>query len=210
MPMQDVRFRPSHAKDAAASAPLVRSSGPESFDYVFTTPRTSALAFLRHALALGEGEFGFGTHVVGERDGRIVACGAGWRGGPGWRFWLTTARPVIAYMGLRATPGAYRHGMQAESVMPSPKRDEYYIGHLGVDPELQGQGIGEAMVAYLLTPDRVAGCRVAVLDVSIENPRAQALYERLGFRVTATRPSAFVHAHGRIPTHRRMAKALST
>ena len=205
-----VRFRPFQAKDAAESAPLVHASGPQSFDYVFTTASTTALAFLRHSLARAEGEFGYGTHVVGEVDGRIAACGAGWRGGAGWRFWLTTARPVIGYMGLRATPAAYRHGMQAESVMPGPERGEYYVGHLGVDNDLREQGIGEAMVAYLLTPDRVGGCRVAVLDVSAENPRAQALYERLGFRVTQTRDSLYAHAYGRIPPHRRMEKVLPT
>jgi ribosomal protein S18 acetylase RimI-like enzyme len=205
----DVAFRPSRAQDAAASAPLVHASGPDSFDYVFATPRTTALGFLRQSLALPEGEFGYGTHVVGEWEGRIVACGAGWQGGGGWRFWLTTARPVVAYMGLRGTPAAYRRGMQAEAVMPGPERHEYYVGHLGIDPALRAQGIGENLIAALLTPARTKGARVAVLDVSVENPRAQALYERLGFRVTQTRPSHFAHAYGRIPPHRRMEKALT-
>ena len=205
--MEDLRFRISRAEDAQASAPLVHASGPESFDYVFTTARGTATAFLAYALARPGGEFGYGTHVVAELDGRVVACGAGWTHG-GARFALATAMPAAAWLGVRATPGAYRRGMQAETVMPPPAPGEYYVGHLGVDPALRGRGIGEALVDYLLDPARVAGCRVAVLDVSAENPRAQALYTRLGFTVTATRNSAFANAYGRVPAHRRMEREL--
>ena len=204
-----VRFRLSGPHDAAPSAPLAYASGPSSFDYVFTTARTDARAFLGHALALRPGEFGYATHVVGELAGRVVACGAGWHGGSGVGFWLATATQVVRYMGLRGTAGAYRRGMQAESVMPGPQPGEYYVGHLGVDPAWRGRGIGEALIAHLLTPERTRGARTAVLDVSAENPRAQALYERLGFRVTQTRHSSFASAYGRIPTHRRMERNLT-
>lgn len=205
--MEGVRFRASEAEDAQASAPLVHASGPESFDYVFADARGSAVPFLAYALARNGGEFGYGIHVVAELHGRVVACGAGWTHG-GARFSLATAWPAVSYMGLRGTPGAYRRGMQAETVMPPPAPGEYYVGHLGVDPALRGRGVGEAMVAYLLDPARVAGCRVAVLDVSAENPRAQALYGRLGFTVVATRPSALANAYGRVPAHLRMEREL--
>ena len=203
----DVRFRPSKPADAAESVPLVYSSGASSFDYVFTTGTRDAKSFLRTALSLPEGEFGCATHVVGTLDGRIVACGAGWSGGGGLRFARATVVPIIRYMGL-ATAGAYRRGMHAVAVMPDPKPAEFYIGHLGVDPSLRGRGIGEGLISYLLSLGRDADARTAVLDVSVENPRAQALYERLGFRVTATRPSSYANASGRIPGHRRMEKPL--
>jgi ribosomal protein S18 acetylase RimI-like enzyme len=202
----EVRFRPSRPEDAAASAPLVHSSGPSSFNYVFTTATRDAHSFLRYALALPEGEFGCNTHVVGTLGGRVVACGAGWPGGAGFRFLRATAMPFIRYMGL-ATLAAYRHGMQATSIMPEPKPGEFYIGHLGVDPLLRGHGIGEALIAHLLALGRQAGARTAVLDVSVENPRAQALYERMGFRVTGTRQSSYSNAFGRIPGHHRMDRA---
>jgi ribosomal protein S18 acetylase RimI-like enzyme len=205
--MEDVRFRVSRAEDAHSSAPLVLASGPESFDYVFANARGDATAFLAYALARPGGEFGYGTHVVAERDGRVVACGAGWAHG-GARFALATAWPAVAWLGLRAMPGAYRRGMQAEAIMPPPAPGEYYVGHLGVDPALRGRGIGAALVDYLLDPARVAGCRVAVLDVSAENPRAQALYVRLGFTVTKTRESALANAYGRVPAHHRMEREL--
>jgi len=36
------------------------------------------------------------------------------------------------------------------------------------------------------------------------NPRAQALYERLGFVVTEERKSTLRNAHATVPDHRRM------
>ena len=43
-----------------------------------------------------------------------------------------------------------------------------------------------------------------VLDVAVSNPRAQALYERLGFAVTGERASSLANAQGAVPGHRRM------
>jgi ribosomal protein S18 acetylase RimI-like enzyme len=205
--MDGVRFRVSRAADAQASAPLVHASGPESFDYVFASAAGTAIPFLAYALSRPGGEFGYATHVVGELDGRIVACGAGWAHG-GARFALATAWPAIRFVSVRAAPATYRRGMQAETIMPPPAPGEYYVGHLGVDASLRGRGIGQALTAFLLAPARVAGCRVAVLDVSAENPRAQALYTRLGFVVTRTRASAFANAFGRVPSHHRMEREL--
>ncbi len=206
--MEGVRFRAALAGDAQACAPLVHASGADSFDYVFADARRNAVPFLAYALARPGGEFGYAIHVVGELDGRVVACGAGWPNG-GVRFAVATAWPAIGFFGLRAAGAAYRRGMEAETVMPGPARGAYYVGHLGVDAALRGRGLGSALVAYLLSPARVAGCGVAVLDVSAENPRAEALYARLGFVVTSTCQSIFANAFGRVPAQRRMERELA-
>jgi ribosomal protein S18 acetylase RimI-like enzyme len=104
--------------------------------------------------------------------------------------------------------GLVRRGLRAEAVMPGPRRGEYYIGHLGVAPALRGCGIGAALLRHLLEAGLATGAARAVLDVSVENPRAEALYAKLGFRVAATRPSDVASAFGRVPGHRRMVREL--
>jgi ribosomal protein S18 acetylase RimI-like enzyme len=203
----EVTFRASRAGDAAASAPLAHASGPDSFDYVFGGAHGSALDFLRHALAREAGEFGFGVHVVGEQDGRIVASGGGWLGGSA-AFARATLRSIVGAVPVLSLPAMWRRGAQAVSVMPDPVAGEFYIGHLGVDPALRGRGIGAQMVRHFLAAAGRSGASRAVLDVSVENPRAQALYEKLGFVVMATRESHFANEFGRIPGHRRMVRAL--
>jgi ribosomal protein S18 acetylase RimI-like enzyme len=50
-------------------------------------------------------------------------------------------------------------------------------------PELQGRGIGSAVVRDLQAAAKTAGLPLR-LQVLMTNPAAQRLYERLGFQVT--------------------------
>jgi ribosomal protein S18 acetylase RimI-like enzyme len=95
-------------------------------------------------------------------------------------------------------------GLRVESVIRPPERACWYVGNLGVRAELRGRGIGQALVEYLLEIGREWGFAVAGLDVAATNPRAQALYERLGFRVTHERRSRLANAHATVADHRRM------
>lgn len=204
----NILFRGAEPADAAAATVLIHASGPDASEYVMTNGRVRAADFLTHAFLDGAGEFGCRNHVVGTLDGRVVAVGAGWDGGRALPFTLAAARQSLRVYGVAGGIAAIARGLQAETVMPPPRQGEYYIGHLGVDPGLRGRGIGEALVRFLLDPALTGDCRAAVLDVSVENPRAQALYARLGFTVTKENPSRFRNAHGYVPAHRRMSLPL--
>ena len=52
---------------------------------------------------------------------------------------------------------------------------------LHVEPEHRGRGLGTALLADLLDRAASLGARTAWLHVELDNPRARALYERLGF-----------------------------
>lgn len=60
---------------------------------------------------------------------------------------------------------------------------DWRIIELGLAPALQGAGLGSALIGWVQTSARTAGKRVA-LSVAVNNPRAQALYRRLGFMET--------------------------
>jgi ribosomal protein S18 acetylase RimI-like enzyme len=201
---RDVWIRPARAQDAAEAAPLLHMSGPAAFDYVFARGRRRAEDFLRHAFRDGAGEFGWRTHAVAELDGAVVGVGAGYDGSTPLAFTLAAASQILGCYGPLGAVGPIRRGLAVERVIPPPSRDLYYLAHLGVMPDLRNRGVGRLLVEHLLELGAARGCRRAALDVSAENPRAQALYERLGFAVTATRRSA-VKA---VPDHHRMERAL--
>jgi ribosomal protein S18 acetylase RimI-like enzyme len=70
---------------------------------------------------------------------------------------------------------------QYKAVMEKPKVTEKTDGHIefiATDPELRGRGIGSAMIRYL--QDNL-DYEYYYLEVLSKNPRARALYERLGF-----------------------------
>jgi GNAT superfamily N-acetyltransferase len=59
--------------------------------------------------------------------------------------------------------------------------DAPLLNHLEVVPEWQGRGIGTALVAACEDAARKRGYDILVLGVGLDNPRAKALYERLGY-----------------------------
>ena len=201
-------FRRAAPQDAAAAVPLILSSGPESFDYVFRTLHSDPAGFLHYAFADGSGQFGYRNHVVGELQGQVVAVGAGWSRARNLTFTLDAARQFLAFFGAFGTVPVILRGLRTESVIRPPGAGDWYLGQLGVDPAYRGQGIGAGLIAHLLAAGAAAGLRHAVLDVSVANPRAEALYARLGFAVTATRRSSLRRAAGFVPDHRRMVRAL--
>ena len=60
------------------------------------------------------------------------------------------------------------------------------IMRMRIDPPYQGQGLGRALLAQLLTTARTHGHRRAVLTTTAQQVAAQRLYERFGFTRTGT------------------------
>ena len=201
----DILIRPARPEDAEAAVPLIYSSGPAAFDYVFThQTHLPATGYLRRALEYPNGEFGYRHHVVVELDGEVVGAGASFSGRDALGFMPTALRQIFGWYGLIGGARVSRRGLQVERVVQVPKGDLHYISHLGVSPELRGHGIGRKLVDHLIELGRAKGRTLAALDVSVENPRAQALYERIGFTVTSELVSKLDNDTARVPNHRRM------
>lgn len=205
----NLHFRVATPADTEAAIPLIYSSGPAAFDYVFKHPaRGTALDFLRHAFADGAGEFGYRNHTIVETGGQIVGIGACFSGREAFGFTPAAARQILSFYGLRHMLHISRRGLQVESVVEVPKGAIHYIAHLGVAPEWQSKGIGGRLIEHFLEGGKKLGRTTAALDVSVVNPRAQRLYERLGFVVKHERVSTLKNEFGTVPNHRRMERAL--
>lgn len=203
-----VSIRPARALDVHAAAPLLYSSGPAAFDYVFAQRSTRAEDFLRRAFVDGAGEFGHRIHVVAELNGEVVGVGAGFDGSTGLDFMGAAIRQIMACYGPVSGAGVIARGLSAETVIPPPAKGVLCVAHLGVAPELRGRGVGNKIIAHLLEAAAARGFHRAALDVSAENPRAQALYERLGFAVTRERKSTLRNRWAEVPDHRHMERSL--
>jgi ribosomal protein S18 acetylase RimI-like enzyme len=197
-------FRPAEPSDADAVVPLIYSAASAVLDFLFAVPgRASAQEFLRFAFVDGAGQFGFRNHVVAVEDGVVVAVMAAWSRSR-LPFMLAGARQVFACYGIGGIGVALRVLWIEDVVLLPPERSELYLGHLGVSPERRGGGIGAALMTHMIAQHRHSGLRKVVFDVAATNPRAQKLYERLGFVVTVEHRSRLANAQGIVVNHRRM------
>jgi ribosomal protein S18 acetylase RimI-like enzyme len=205
----DLVFRPADSGDARAMMPLVYSSGPEFFDYVFAyRTGVSSRVFLDAALLQAGGELGYGAHHVAMLDGRVVAAGAAYGGADARRFTRHALWHIPKRFGLVRGAGVIRRGLQIERLCVPPRGDLHYIGHVGVAPDLRGRGIGGALMEYLMDAGRAAGRKRTALDVAVTNPGAEALYARMGFEVVGERMSGIRFEGRSVPSMRRMERRL--
>ena len=203
----EVVIRPAVPDDVEDAIPCIYSSGPRAFDFVFGhRTRIDALEFLRQAFRVPGLEFSYDNHIVAEVDGRVVATGAGFTGEHAKAHFMPTVRAIIRAYGLGQCWGVMQRGMAIEKLIEPPKGKEYCIAHLGVDPELRGTGIGSKVIHHLLEDAAKKKADYVFLDVSVENPKAEALYERMGFNVVAENISKLENSTAKVPDHRRMVR----
>jgi [ribosomal protein S18]-alanine N-acetyltransferase len=93
-------------------------------------------------------------------------------GKPGGRFYLVAEDDgqVVGYAGLLTPAGGRPGGGQADVLT------------MAVTTARWGQGIGSALLEALLAEAEDRGCDEVFLEVRVDNPRAQKLYTRYGFR----------------------------
>lgn len=199
-----LKFRPAEPRDAEQAVPLIYSSGPAAFDYVFKRAGLDAKGFLHAAFTDGGGMFGYPRHWVGERGGKVVAAGTGYSGEVNVRNMLIATRQILLCYGPVSAVPVMIKGLRLEQLIQPPPKQTFYLAHLGVAESLRGEGIGSRLVEHLLKLGRSAGFKLAALDVAASNPQAQALYERLGFSVAEERVSTLAG----IANHRYMTRAL--
>jgi ribosomal protein S18 acetylase RimI-like enzyme len=65
--------------------------------------------------------------------------------------------------------------------------DSFYIANLAVTPAYRGKGIGTQLLQHCIANATAAGANRIFISVDINNPRAQKLYESIGFQVIATK-----------------------
>jgi len=201
----DIVLRRAVPEDANAAVPLIHSSGPAVVDYIFAARgKDDVFSCLRRGFERNRGELGYAIHTVAVVDGAVVGTGTAYSGSDMPGYMVAGMRHILGFYGIYYGVGVIRRALQAERLIRPPARGVHYVAHIGVDKSHWGRGIGARMVRHLLEEGRRLGRSVAVLDVSSINPRAQALYERLGFVVTGESVSALRNQFAAVPDHRRM------
>lgn len=92
---------------------------------------------------------------------------------------------------LVATRGDAVTGYVVSDVTPNYGRDIGHVKDVAVHPEVQGEGIGRALLTRALGTLALEGAKVVKLEVRESNDRAKALYTDLGFEATRRVPGYY-------------------
>jgi ribosomal protein S18 acetylase RimI-like enzyme len=197
-------FRKCVPADVHDVVPLIYSSGPAAFSYVFTTKTKSATGFLEYAFQRKGGEFSFENHFALILNEEIVGAGTSFNSKQAKGFVTADGLSIIKFYGIKSLP-VLINGLKTENVIKAPKYNEICIAHLGIKKEFRGQGLGTHLIRFLMKESKSSPNDNFVLDVSEENPKAKALYERLGFKVSIIERSTLRNNFGHVANHFRMA-----
>lgn len=193
------QIRPAAPGDLAAALPLLLSSGPTAFAYVFATDGCSATDFLREAYQDGKTPLGWRHLWLAEQHGKVLGSVGCWGAESNLPHTAHYLRLFLAHYGpLRAT-GVIWRGLRTETVIRPPVKGRLYLAYLGVAEQARSQGIGARLIEHVARLARIQGRSHVALDVAADNPRAHQLYLRLGFQEVALRPSRLRNARGHVP-----------
>lgn len=179
----DIDFRQCVALDIDTAVPLIYSSGPAQFRYVFSVAHEGqALEFLRYAFQKGKGQFGYLNHTAVIENGQQVGVGAAWSSDQNVAFLLSSAMQIFSFYGFLNGLKVVMRGLKIESIVKPAKKGVLYLGHLGISPSMQGKGCGRKLIAYFSDEAKRRGISKSGLDVVENNQRAKVLYQSLGFK----------------------------
>ncbi|MFK7984354.1 MAG: GNAT family N-acetyltransferase [Saprospiraceae bacterium] len=198
-----IELRPAKKEEVDIAVPLIYSSGPPSFEYVFKNKQVDAQAFLRYAFVRAGGEFSYQNHHSLYQDGEMVGIGSVFNAKEASGFTVADALNIFRFYGFKSF-STIKHGLKVEKLIKLPERNEIAIAHLGIAPELRGQGLGTKMIDLLKEKANKTAASYWVLDVSEENPKAKALYDRLGFKTTQKHISTLKNQFSYVANHFRM------
>jgi len=116
--MPNITFRPCNVDDAEVAVPLIISSGPAAFDYIFADrSREQTTQFVTRAFRDDGMELGYSAHTAMLMDGRLVAVGALWHAGHALPFMLAGVHQIYRHYGPLAGTRVVLRGLRMETVV---------------------------------------------------------------------------------------------
>jgi ribosomal protein S18 acetylase RimI-like enzyme len=186
MDIVDLQLRPAQPGDVDQVVPLMHDSSRSLIDATFGRDAT---AVLRRDFLRGKGLFGYRHQMVAVTpDGAIAATITAYEGRRYRRLSLHTLCSATR-LGPASLIRAVRRTLAMSALFTPPRPDGLFLANLCVADRHRGKGIGSMLLRHAARSARGRGLRTVEFDVSYSNPRAQRLYERLGYVVTGEKPA---------------------
>lgn len=181
----NICIRPARPQDATLTAPLIYSTGPQSFDLAFGS-RDRAIGVIARLFTADATLTSYRNSTVAELDGFLAGILVLLDTGINQATQLGTAKELLKIVGplfiFFRLPIFFRQS--AATLGPQP--GELFIGDIAVAPDMQGSGIGRMLMEAAEKKARKDGYTALSLNVSANNSQAIGFYRRLGYSCSAS------------------------
>ncbi|MEY3731705.1 MAG: hypothetical protein RLZZ57_2461 [Pseudomonadota bacterium] len=195
----DICIRHAKPEEADVVSGLIHSAGPEIYDYVFGEGRQGAREFIAAECRSVRGLCGYATLLVAVHAEQVVGVACFFDATEHGKMQRATLRNILLHYGFRRFWSVFARAWNVAPVLSRPGPQELCLRNFAVAPEKRGQGIGSALIRHGIAEARVRGLRRLILDVAENNPKARALYARLGFKSAKATRCRNPRAASRIP-----------
>lgn len=166
-----IKIRKARPTDADAIAPIMLTAMEEIIYYfIGEQDQQKATAFLKHHIAQPRNQYSYEHIIVAEEEGNVVGQICLYPG-----YMLEQLRtPILSYL--------QTHFKREPNLGNETQAGEVYIDTLAVSTAAQGKGIGKILLLYAIDLFVYRQKEVLGLLVDKENPKAQNLYLKIGFK----------------------------
>ncbi|PJZ46361.1 GNAT family N-acetyltransferase [Leptospira brenneri] len=194
-------IRNATPKDVDSIVPLIYSSGPKAWNFVFQEGKKTSFDFLNSSYIRRGNTVSYTNHYVAEIDGKVVGSILSYTQPSFLTLTVGTALRILSVYKWNA-PKVMARGLKTETIIQPPKSGCLYLGHIAVSETERNKGIAKQLIEYMI--GKYTKHKTISLDVSAENKPAISLYQKLGFEIKETRhPLGW---EGTIPSHYYMEK----
>ncbi len=179
-----MEIRRAKKNDIGAIAEMIYSSGPDIYDFIYKTNNKTALDFINYEFRSGRGFCGYNNVTFALKDGEVIATGCFYDGKVFNKLAAGSALNMVLFYGLFNFNAVLKRSLHAISVMKKPRKNELYLSNFGVAKTERSKGIGSTVAQLKIIEAKQNNYKKFILDVSVNNPKAEALYKRLGLNVT--------------------------
>jgi len=116
-----VEIKRSNAEEVEIAVPLIYSSGPDAFEYVFKNKTVSAVDFLKHSFVREGGEFSFDNHYSLFADGKMVGIGSVFNKQQASTFTTADALNILRFYKWKS-PVVIKNGLRVEGIIKLPEK----------------------------------------------------------------------------------------
>jgi len=169
--------------DSTSIFEMIYSSGPDLYDFLYLSSNKSAKEYIAFEFKSGRGFGGYQNVTVITDGNEILGTGCFYSGKAVKDLISGTIKNIFKFYGVFAGFKIIFRMRHIKLIIKEPLDDELYLSNFGVDKNMRGTGIGRYFLMEKIAEARDQGYRIISLDVSDQNPRAEKLYESLGFEL---------------------------